>query len=44
MSIQALRGIYNVLDYAVQRKEGQEGVGQWEDFGVGAGFQVDLEG
>lgn len=33
-----------MLDYAVQRKEGQEGVGQWEDFGVGTGFQVGLEG
>lgn len=32
-----------MLDYAVQRKEGQKGVGQWEDFGVGAGFQVGLE-
>lgn len=32
-----------MLDHAVQRKEGEEGVCQWDNFGVGAGFQVDLE-
>lgn len=28
----------------VQRKEGQEGMGHWEDFEEGAGLQLSLEG
>lgn len=44
MSDSALTVIYNLPDCAAQRKEGQEGVGQWKILNEGAGLQGDLKG